>query len=214
MHVQRTGGASVLSSLRDEGIWHEAPRNKLNRLLSRLPVRRDPAGIHFRGHDNLAFVQRRLSPAIFNEYLKVAFVRNPYSWLVSLYKTFRRGPNHRHHPIVAAMSGFGEYIDWEIERNKRHQHIFLLDKNEILNIDFVGRLESLDDDYARLCALLNIDAKPLPHRNANAASDYRSLYTDEIRDKVTHHWQRDIELLGYDFDGNLQPCPLDALKQD
>jgi hypothetical protein len=81
------------------------------------------------------------------------------------------------------MSGFGEYIDWEIGRNKRHQHIFVLDKDERLNIDFIGRLENLDADYTRLCAALDIYAKPLPHRNANAASDYRSLYTDEIRGK-------------------------------
>jgi hypothetical protein len=211
MHVQRTGGTSVLSALRELSLWVEPPRTRANRLISRLPIVRSPERIHFRAHDTLPFVQRRLPPAVFEEYLKVAFVRNPYSWLTSTYCTFRRGKNHRHHPIVAAMSGFPEYVDWEIKRNKRHQHIFLLDRTGQVGIDFAGRFEDLPAEYERLCRLIDVDAPPLQHRNQNRFEDYTEFYDEETREKVARHWQRDIELLGYDFDGNRLPSPLDSL---
>jgi len=211
MHVQRTGGASVISSLRSCGVWGTPNKSKLNKLISRLPIKRKPDAIRFRGHDSLPFVQQRLSSEVFNSYMKVAFVRNPYSWLTSMYSTYKRGPNHRHHPTVAAMSGFPEYIDWEIERNKRFQHIFLLDQDGRLNINFIGRLETLEDDYKRLCSLIDVEGPELPHRNQNRFRDYREFYDDATRDKVTEFWAQDIELLGYDFDGNRQPSVLDSL---
>lgn len=211
MHVQRTGGTSVLSALRELSLWVEPSRTRFNRLFSRLPIVRDPARIHFRAHDTLPFVQRRLSQTIFDEYLKVAFVRNPYSWLTSTYCTFCRGKNHRHHPIVAAMSGFPEYVDWEIKRNKRHQHIFLLDRDGEIGIDFAGRFEDLPAEYERLCSLIDIKGPELPHRNQNRFEDYKDFYDQETREKVAEHWKRDIELLGYDFDNNRLACPLDSL---
>jgi hypothetical protein len=212
MHVQRTGGTSVLSALRDLSLWVQPSRSRFNRLFSRLPLVRNPERIHFRAHDRLAFVQRRLPPEIFQDYLKVAFVRNPYSWLTSTYCTFRRGKTHRHHPIVAAMSGFPEYVDWEIKRNKRHQHIFLLDRDGDIGIDFVGRFENLPAEFARLCHRIGIDAPALPHRNQNRFEDYKAFYDRETQEKVAEHWKRDIELLGYDFDSNRLPCPLDLLS--
>jgi len=212
MHVQRTGGTSVISSLRSCGVWGTPNKSKLNKLISRLPVRRDPGAVRFRGHDTLPFVQRRLPVAVFNSYTKVAFVRNPYSWLTSSYLSKKRGPNHRHHPTVAAMSGFPEYIEWEIQRNKRFQHIFLLDKDGEPKIDFLGRLENLPEDYQRLCTLIGIDGPELPHHNQNRFREYREFYDDATRDKVTESWAKDIKLLGYDFDGNRQPCALDSLS--
>ena len=212
MHVQRTGGSSVISSLRGHCLWSEDNNSKLNKLVSRLPFRRSPENMYFRGHDSLAFVQRRLKPQVFNSYSKVAFVRNPYSWLVSLYATYKRGPNHRHHPKVAAMSGFAEYIDWEIQRNKRFQSKFLVDEQGQVNIDFLGRYEQLDADYHRLCKFLQVGVLPLPHRNQNKCKHYREYYDAETLERVSRHWAEDIKLLGYDFEGNRQPCPLDRLE--
>jgi hypothetical protein len=110
------------------------------------------------------------------------------------------------------MSGFPEYIDWEIQRNKRFQHIFLLDKDGELKIDFLGRLENLPEDYQRLCTLIGIDGPELPHRNQNRFREYHEFYDDATRNKVTEFWAKDIELLGYDFDGNRLPCALDSLS--
>jgi hypothetical protein len=212
MHVQRTGGTSVQSALADLSLWVEPSPARSNRLLSRLPIPRDPAKVRFREHDTLPFVQRRLPREIFNNYLKAAFVRNPYSWLTSTYSTFRKGPNHRHHPIVAAMSGFPEYVDWEIRRDKRHQHIFLLDRHGEVGLDFVGRFENLEAEFRKFCGLIGVQAPELPHKNQTRFRDYREFYDDETREKVAEHWKQDIELLGYDFDDNRLPCPLDTLE--
>jgi len=211
MHVQRTGSSSVNYSLRKLGVWAEPAPGKLNKLLTRLPIRRSPGSARFRGHDSLPFVKRRLAAEIFNSYIKAAFVRNPYSWLTSMYSTYKRGPNHRHHPTVAAMSGFPEYIDWEIKRNKRFQHIFLLDEHGELALDFVGRFDNLVADYRRLCDLIGVAAPELAHKNKNRFRHYREFYDDATRDKVTEFWAKDIELLGYDFDGNRQSSVLDSL---
>ena len=80
-----------------------------------------------------------MPPGIFATYAKIAFVRNPYSWLVSLYELVLQSPNHRHYRIVSAMSGFPNYVDWEIKRNRRRQAPYLTDRRGRLLVDRLGR---------------------------------------------------------------------------
>ena len=210
IHIQRTGGASITTGLRP--LWTgKKNANKLANTGTKLGLIRNPERVRFSAHDTLAFIQRRLPKEIFDSYLKFAFVRNPYSWLTSMYCTYKRGPNHRHHPKVAAMSGFPEYIDWEIARKKRYQDIFLLDKHGKININFVGRIEQIAEDYQRLCQRIDYQGAELPHTNRHRFTDYREFYDAETREKVAHFWKRDLDLLGYDFEGNRLPCPLDAI---
>jgi hypothetical protein len=107
------------------------------------------------------------------------------------------------------MSGFPEYVDWEIRRNKRSISRFVTDPDGRLMVDFIGRFENLHNDFNRLCLTIGIAPMELLHaKTQRPHADYRSYYTDETREKVARHWKRDIEAFGYDFDGLIDPLRL------
>lgn len=199
VHVQRTGGSSVIRTLEPYG--YRAPVTPISKLLSRTGFIKDPKKIVFRTHETARRVRELLPAGMYEDFLTIAFVRNPWSWLVSLYEVFRKGPRHRHHKIVSKMKDFREYIDWEAARNSRFQYPLITDSGGEIIIDYLGRYERLQDDYAGLCKRLDIDVAPLPRENRRTFRDYREYYDDDTREKVAEYWRRDIDLLGYDFEG-------------
>lgn len=207
LHVQRTGGSSVIRALRPIGD-DRAPRTRWNRLVSLWGARRDPKKVYLRTHETAAGARRRLSPEVYDRMVSAAFVRNPYSWLVSFYCKLQGEPRHRHYR-GAARKDFSAYVEWEIRRSRRFQHRLVCDSGGRIIVDFLGRLENLHGDYHRLCNLIRLDPPPLPHAFARTKGNWRDYYDDATREKVAAHWKSDLELFGYDFDGVIDPDTLD-----
>ena len=201
-HIPRTAGGSVIWALDDELFVRVAP-SPWSKLWSKaLPfVRRPPERAFLRTHETAARVQRLLGPDIFAQFRKIAYVRNPYSWLVSFYESLRRSKGHRHQRIVSSLPSFGDYVDWEIARGKRFLHPYVMDRDERLLIDYLGRYERLAQDHAEICELLGIETQALPHLGQRVSKDYREYYDAATKRKVAGAWARDLELFGYDFDG-------------
>ena len=156
----------------------------------------------FREHATAATIRQGLSRGPYSHYFSFAFVRNPWDWMVSLYAYLLNTPSHRHHARVAAMSGLREYVEFEVSRGKRSQHEFITDRAGRVIVDYVGRYEFLQHDFAAVCRRLRLEAV-LPHINGSKHRDYRAMYDAATIDLVARHFRDDIELLGYDFDG---PC--------
>jgi hypothetical protein len=200
--VPRTGVSSIIAAL-DETLFVRAAPTLANKLMSKclwlLP--RPLEKTYFRPHETARHVRRLLPAEIYDDYSKIAFVRNPFSWLVSLYELVRQSPRHRHYARVGAMKGFSEYVDWEIARNERLQHRYLLDARGRMLVDEIGRFERLAEDAARIFGSLGIELKPLPRVGQFTRFDYREYYDETSRRKVEAHWAEDLERFGYDFDG-------------
>ncbi len=60
------------------------------------------------------------------------------------------------------------------------------------------RVETLDDDFAALCAARGLTGISLPRKNTSARGDYRELY-DDAREAVGRAFVADIERFGYRF---------------
>ena len=72
--------------------------------------------------------------------------------------------------------------------------------NGELDIDFIGRFESLADDYHTLGEQLGTTLPALPALNVSKGrGDYRDLYNDRTRQLVAQHYQDDIDLFEYTF---------------
>jgi hypothetical protein len=207
LHIPRTGVSSIIRAL-DDGLFLRAPKTSLNKFVSRYawwlpwPVDRTC----FRVHETARHVRRLMPAANFAGFHKIVFVRNPYSWLVSLYELVLQSPRHRHHRIVSAMNGFADYVDWEIARNKRLQYPYVTDRRGRLLVDAIGRYERLATDTASVFAAIDVPIEPLPHVGRFTRRDYRDFYDAPTRRKVAAHWARDLELFGYDFDGLQDPA--------
>jgi len=202
LHVPRTGVSSIIAAL-DNNLFLRAAEVPMNKLMSKylwmLPWPTEKTT--FRVHETARHVQRLLPADVFNDFEKIAFVRNPFSWLVSLYEIVLQSPDNRHHHTVTAMDGFPSYVDWEIARRKRYQHPYLLDRRGRALTTRIGYYERLENDAAAIFADIGVELAPLPHVGQFTRRNYREYYDAATRRKVAAHWARDLDLFGYDFEG-------------
>ncbi len=205
IHIQRTGGGSVARVLKP--LIDHPKGGRIACASALLPIKRNPHRLFFGAHIKAREVRLRWPRQAWDEYFKFAFVRNPYSWIVSLYTRIGSSPTHGHSKRVAAMT-FPEFVDWEIARNRRHQHRFVCDRAGNLILDFVGRLEHLEADVATICQRIGISPHgALPRLGGRDRAPWRSFYDEATRRKVAAHWARDIEYFGYDFEGPIAGIP-------
>jgi hypothetical protein len=84
--------------------------------------------------------------------------------------------------------------------------------NGELLVDFTGYYESLAADFARAARSAGIDAE-LPHLNRSKHYDYRSYYNDYTRELVGTHFEPDVSMFGYTFDGRRTGQPGTGTRQ-
>lgn len=204
IHVAKTAGTSIERALRPyadargEGVLGK--RLSMLGPLARLPFLRDH--VRFGIHASARRVRACLGPRLWDECFTFAIVRNPYSRLLSRYKYILGKPDHAHHAAVSRLAGFGDYVRWETRRGRArlHQHHDLCDAQGRVLVDYVGRFERLGEAFAEITGRLGLDVE-LPHLNATSHDDYRSYYDAETRALAARLCARDLELFGYDFDG-------------
>jgi hypothetical protein len=197
IHVYKTGGISVRAALEPYADLSWWPLGQRIRLRLRLPVCRQPPalGWHARAWD----VRAALPAFVYDSYFKFAFVRNPWDWQVSLYHYVLQHPEHDHHARVSRMEGLEEFLLWRARHDRQLQKDFLTDADGRLLVDFLGRFENLEADFAAICHRTGVRAK-LRHLNGSQHKDYRSYYTPRTRRLVEEHWSEDIDLFKYRFD--------------
>ncbi len=159
------------------------------------------------------------------DFFEFAFVRNPWSRVVSCYRNkVLTADSFNKLNIICKYKGlrpqmpFDSFVEWlcSEEGSDRNadghwvsQHYFLTDAKGEIHCDFIGKLENFDADMSKVWARLGIDFVKVPHRNRAKASaggtnsllhaPYRELYSSRTRDLVAERYAKDIALFGYDF---------------
>ena len=214
IHIPRTAGCSVSVALGRHG--ENVMGYWANRWLDRV-------GIHvnhyaplrwrrFRLHTSAAILRRQVPADVFDGLFKFTFVRNPWAMLVSHYRFLTTNDAHHRSRLARRLGSFADYVDYEIRRDKISQSRMVTDRHGRLLVDFVGRMESLEQDFATICRRIGVEAN-LPHLNRSAGSrsteeDYRNSYDDRLIDRVADHFAEDIERFGYRFDGSTVAAPV------
>ncbi len=145
--------------------------------------------------------RERRGQRMFETYYKFGFVRNPWDRAVSLYLR-KEGLQLRD------KMSFDEFVRWMKYSSSTcihpvphaNQLDWLVDPHGEVLVDFIGRFESLSQDWATIAT--RIGAKPeLPHTRRNAVRDkhYTEYYSDETRQIVADRFRVDIERFGYEF---------------
>lgn len=151
-------------------------------------------------HMGASAVKAQLSDEVWNTYLKICNVRNPWDKTVSFF--------HMHHPDVKGESKDAiveTFRDWLVgARNLGEDlHIYAIDGQPVID-EFI-HYETLEEDYGRVCERLGVPAVELPSMKANFRGTnkipYQEYYDDESREIVAEAYERDIEILGWTFDG-------------
>ncbi len=207
-HVSKTAGLSIRHVL--EPYAEEPEKFKIRRPPRTKDGQPNPMYqvwesllLHAKARD----AKKELPSDLFDSFFKFGFVRNPWDWQVSMYQFILRKDTSSTHEAVKQLGGFEPYLEWVIQTPnpypmgtpKQQCEILADSKNELL-VDFVGRYETLDQDFRQVCDTLKIDGS-LPHLNATPHADYRSYYNERTKRLVADNFPADVELFGYDFDG-------------
>jgi hypothetical protein len=188
IHINKTGGTSLRQALG-------------------LPPEEHWRG-RFRKHYYYREVINFLPADVLDQATIATFVRNPWDRLVSLYCYRKwRASNEGFKKLPRLVyASFTSWMQYHLEtegfrqRNLQPQLSWLCDEEGQESVDFIGKFENLAQDAHRLCDLLGISPPVLPHlikstRNLN----YRSYYTPELSEQVSHLYRADIERFDYSF---------------
>ena len=149
-------------------------------------------GKHKQLHLNYRQVVGQLGLNKFLDYFTFAFVRNPFSRIVSLYnwiKSESAESNKIDHPGT-----FENFI-------KNYENIYKnqLQADFIGAVDFVGRFENLESDWKEVCNLLKVPYIKLDHYKKQNYGDYKDYYNDELISIVRGQFIKDLETFNYDY---------------
>lgn len=156
-----------------------------------------------------------LGPRLWARAFKFTFVRNPWDKVVS----------HYSYRVETNQTGMGDghisFRDWVLlaygARDPRYydhpkmfmpQSDWICDDDGTVLVDFVGRFESLDGDFQRVCERLKAFGRTaavnrLPHVKRSPRGPYREYYDDETMKVVQAHFAADLVRFEYSW-GNVR----------
>ena len=191
IHVYKVAGVSIRDALRTyttQRPWYQPLMKKIGR----------PSPDNFLAHATANEIKHRLPKHIYNNFFKFAFVRNPWDWQVSLFVYMLEKKDHFQHDLIKSMLSFDEYIEWRISKDKHLQKDFVTDTDGSLIVDFIGKYETLDNDFVRVCNEIGIKAN-LPHLNKSSRVHYKEYYNEKTINLVYEAFKEDIEFFNYSF---------------
>lgn len=211
VHVPKTAGMSVTDAFapfgcgRNRCLWRSLTR--------RLPFHEAPEKAHFRVHDPVCKIIRKLGRDTVEQFVTFSVVRNPFEHAVSHFeymKQFRIRPVARK---VAAMS-FEEYLAYRrkppslsdtIFARMPAQSYYLTDPDGQLAVKRIIRFEQLEPGLTALASELGLPEFRLRHVNKTKAKSkartWQSYYTPACVEMVREIYAPDFRLLGFSPEG-------------
>jgi len=170
------------------------PKRSLWRRVMRRPERYYHPTVGYYEHMPWSLVRAYVGEDVWNDYYKFAFDRNPWdrqiSWYLYKTKSKRRRPS------------FEQFMSSRRRAYVDNHEIYMRDG--VLAVDFLGRYETLEEDLNAALAAAGVEQRiDVPKVNVtpnkDCARDYRSYYSEELRELVARWYIPEITLLGYKF---------------
>jgi len=148
-----------------------------------------------------------------SDYFTFTFVRNPFEKIVSCYHFIQNNPSHANWRRDIKLSTFGDFIENKLVDKNGYVtdghwlpfHYYAYSGGERI-VDFIGRFETLDDDWSYIGDKLYWKDSKLPHYQGHPdwettgdGKSYRDMYTEKTRNIVANIYSKDLKLFGYEF---------------
>ena len=141
---------------------------------------------------------------VWNNYFSFSFVRNPWSRMVSLY-TWCRKNKFKYDICQDALNSenFSEFIRGKCFAKLPQQVDYFTDYQGKIIVNFVGKQESIQDDFEYVCNQISVpypDMLKNKYNQSNPKQDYRKYYaSDQDIELVAKKFAPDIDTFDYQF---------------
>jgi hypothetical protein len=203
IHTPKTGGSSLRRALDDMCRNREMPPNM--EILEAALRNQKKARTHAKAHH----LRDIVGEAVWSSFFSFAFVRNPWNVMVSQYEWWRQAaafnPAYRAGVEAIGKMDFDTFVRSAYASEQTAGNIGLIgdwfNKDEVLQVDFVGKLENFDNDWQTICNRLDVIPQPMPPKKHGATKrqNYRSYYTEETREIVGSRFAGIIRDYDYEF---------------
>lgn len=186
IHIPRCGGSSIEVGLDGKDWWHSPLRQEKHITAKRAKV---------------------LYGEWWNDYFKFSMVRNPWDLEVSWYEHKKQHYDNISFTQYITDPEFVKVTKQSYKTRDRKWRKIIPDVGDCVSyltvgadivMDYVGRFENYETDYAAICSILGV-VKPLPHVGRSQRSHYKTYYQDETRNIVESRYTQDITSFNYSF---------------
>lgn len=219
----KTATTSIEKALKDVDESHTFS-DRLDRLIAQNRFLQNRNLIHIAP----VYVRQLVGEDIWNGYYKVAFVRNPWDWVISQYcqnfckvgsKKYKLGLllnklSLQPHPDLDCrekpfFTKRDFVLHWNLMYRLRNvedasnsfQYHFVQDKNGNRVADYIGKFENLKADFETFCNHVGLEgfSLPLSNKSKGKTLSYQQYYTGQTKEIVSKKYERDINLFDYKF---------------
>jgi hypothetical protein len=150
-------------------------------------------------------MRMRYPTALFADYFKFAFVRHPLTRFVSAWRNKVVDTNYFgfDDPTLARMQRIEEFARWVCDQDladlaTADHHLALQTRLvDLSQVDFLGRLETFDADFAAVCERIGVPVTEVDRRNQSTPRAGESDPSPELRDLLADVYRRDYQVFGY-----------------
>jgi len=195
----------MLISQSHQFIFLAVPKTGTSSIENALKPYRAAITSDFNKHATCSKLQRDLPAEMWAGYFKFAFVRNPYDLMQSWYFYRQRkalaNPQHPRHHLYTGDLSFEEFIQGFAKNELMLRQVdFIAPHGKGLQVDTVGKFESLDRDFASICSGLNLSVEPLTKvRSSNNNADAKGLWSRASRKVVNDYFLEDFSTFDYEI---------------
>lgn len=146
------------------------------------------------GHISVKEIKPLLSQEIWDSYFKFTFVRNSWEKFISTI-VFRNPSLLEESDLILP---YAQHKLKEIDKSNlfyKDQLDFLLDENNELGVDFIGRVSDMQSDFETICERLSLPVIQLDKKNK---TDYSLDLTSSLIESIAQVYRKDINYFGFE----------------
>jgi hypothetical protein len=195
IHIPKTAGTSVAHALQEAQFPHTVKGTRFG----------------YKKHTPALTIKQNISNAIWKSHFKFAFVRNPWDLMVSSYCWWLRKGRLFDDSIaqkakqVEQFDNFKQFILSDFGRTHINEikaqdlSHWICDENGAIIINFVGKVENLEQDLEYVFSQLGTSCPNLTVSNASQRDTYRTYYDQETKEVIQNRFNWTIKTFNYEF---------------
>ncbi|MDT9339971.1 sulfotransferase family protein [Trichodesmium erythraeum 21-75] len=152
-------------------------------------------------HSTASEIRNFIEEDIWNKYFKFTFTRNPWSKILSTYFWFHKYKNWGKGGKADKIRRLPDFSSYAKSKylDEKSCSLFIFDDQGSNLMNFIGKQENLDRDFAYVCGKLGLPLITLNKENNTQHSGYHKYYDEEAKMMVANKYADDIKNFNYEF---------------